>query len=68
MLMLVLQKVGIEVLRAVGEEHHEGHQHDEEQEALPVAVRFAQDGAKTGQLVLQPGFGFRHFAAYVESK
>ncbi len=31
------RKVGIEILRAVREKHHEGHQHDQIREALPFA-------------------------------
>jgi hypothetical protein len=44
--MLVLQKVGIEILRPVREEHHERHQDREVDEALRVAPHRRADRGK----------------------
>src|SRR4029077_2962632 len=61
-----LEKVRIQVLRAVGEKHHEGHQGDEIREALPFPGHDAENLASAGGSVLPPGFGLRHFGADVE--
>src|SRR6266850_667912 len=67
-LMYFLEKIRIQVLRAVGEEHHEGHQDHKIGETLPFAGHDAKDFAGAGGPVLLPGSGLRHFGTNVEGE
>ena len=64
--MHFVQKVGIEILRAVREEHHEGHQHGKIKKPPPVLKGDTNHLAGAGHAVLLPGFRFGHFGADVK--
>src|SRR5229473_4577544 len=65
-LVYFLEKIRIQILRAVGEKHHEGHQNNEIREALPFAGHDAEHFAGAGGTMLFPGFRFRHLGANVK--
>src|SRR5271169_6614592 len=50
------------------EKHHEGHQHDEVDEALPFASGGAENLSEASHLMLLPCFGLRHFHSNVEGQ
>jgi len=60
-----LKEIGEEILRAVGEKHHEGHEHDQVDENFPAAGDYPENGSGGWRAVLGPGLGLGNFCADV---